>query len=57
MDKICDLQEELDLAHSQPQQHSFHEEYSIMNSDFNYIEEQIKEYRNELAAYQQQVQA
>lgn len=38
-------------------QSSFQEEYSVMNTDFNEIEEQIKEYKTSLTAYQQQVQA
>jgi predicted RNase H-like nuclease (RuvC/YqgF family) len=57
MDKICALQEELDTKNANEYQSSFQEEYSIMNTDFSEIEEQIKEYRTSLSAYQQQVQA
>lgn len=57
MDKICALQEELDAKNANEHQSSFQEEYSVMNTDFSEIEEQIKEYRSSLTAYQQQVQA
>ncbi len=57
MEKICELQEELDAKASTDHQNSFQEEYSIMNTDFSEVEEQIKEYRTSLNAYQQQVQA
>jgi capsule polysaccharide export protein KpsE/RkpR len=57
MDKICALQEEIDTKSANEHQGSFQEEYSIMNNDFTEIEEQIKEYRTSLTAYQQQVQA
>jgi uncharacterized protein YpuA (DUF1002 family) len=57
MDKICELQEELDAKGTAEHQNSFQEEYSIMNTDFSEVEEQIKEYRASLKTYQQQVQA
>ena len=56
MGKICALQEELDAKNTNEHQSSFQEEYSIMNTEFSEIEEQIKEYRTSLTAYQQQVQ-
>lgn len=42
MDKVCELQEELETKNNAELHNSFHEDYSIMNTDFNEIEEHIK---------------